>query len=235
MSTVYIPETRADIDRVLKRHAALGFPGAITMFDGTKWEWGACPHAWQAAHTGKEGYPTKTFMVAGDMNSMIHHISGSEIGARNDMTCSLFDDYIQSMKSGDRFANEVFYLYKGDGSGEMSGLSLALLSQIGIGFASSICEAAAAAGGRRRRIAIEIVVAAQTFQFSMHLPEKICLPSSARRLAVTVVQLQVDRLDDVDAELACPQKDVAEVLIDATLLRLLDGEDIVAMVLPFVA
>lgn len=115
---VYIPESRADIDRILSRHAALGFPGAISMWDGTKWEWGACPHAWAYAHIGKEGYPTKTFMVAGDMNSIIHNIHGSEIGARNDMTISRFDDYLQSIVRGRRFANEVFDLYKGDGSGE---------------------------------------------------------------------------------------------------------------------
>lgn len=115
---VYPPQARADIDRILSRHAALGYPGAISMFDGTKWEWAACPHAWQFAHTGKESYPTKNYMVAGDMNSIIHHIAGSEVGGRNDMTCSHFDEYMQSIKNGSRYADEVFDLYKGDGSGE---------------------------------------------------------------------------------------------------------------------
>lgn len=113
---VYPPTTRADIDRVLHLHSKLGFPGAITMFDGTKWEWGNCPLATKFAHLGKEGYPTRLYMVAGDANSMIHHVHGSHPGARNDMTASKFDEFMRNLRNSPRYVNETFWLHSANGS-----------------------------------------------------------------------------------------------------------------------
>lgn len=108
---VYPPTTREHIDSTLKTNAALGFPGAISMADGTKWQWLGCPFAEAPAHTGKEGKPSKLFMVCGDAVKMVHHVHGSHPGARNDLTAAKYDEFIQSVKNGDRYADELFELY----------------------------------------------------------------------------------------------------------------------------
>ena len=40
---VYYPRSKEAIERTLFKHDLLGFPGTITMFDGVKFEHGACP------------------------------------------------------------------------------------------------------------------------------------------------------------------------------------------------
>ena len=36
------PPTPEEISKTLEKHRKLGFPGAISMFDGVKWEWSNC-------------------------------------------------------------------------------------------------------------------------------------------------------------------------------------------------
>jgi hypothetical protein len=121
---VYPPRTREEIDDTLSKMAKRGFPGAITMFDGTKWHWlNNCPAAQRFAHIGKEGYPTRLFLVAGNQNRVIHHISGSHPGVRNDMTAARFDDFLQSLHRRTAYANESFELKNENGQlVSMSGL-----------------------------------------------------------------------------------------------------------------
>ena len=52
---VYIPTNPLEVRHILSMHANMGFPGAITMVDGTKVEWLGCPYADEFSHTGKEG------------------------------------------------------------------------------------------------------------------------------------------------------------------------------------
>ena len=67
------------------------------------------------ANTGKEGYPTRLFNAAGDINRLIHRVRGSHPGARNDLTASRYDPYMRSIKDGERFADVTFDLYTGNG------------------------------------------------------------------------------------------------------------------------
>lgn len=112
---VHPPTTPNEVATTLEKHAKLGFPGCISMFDGVKWEWGACPFAQTYAHTGKEGYPTKLWMVGGDVNRLVHSVHGSHIGARNDLTVSRYDPYLQALRKGERFGDVQFELYTGNG------------------------------------------------------------------------------------------------------------------------
>ena len=118
---VYYPQSEEHINSVLTKHSLLGFPGTITQFDGVKVKWGGCPAADKFANTGKEGYPTRLFNVAGDATKMVHHVHGSHPGARNDLTTSYFDEYMQAMKDG-LYGSRKFKVYqKGGGQLELSG------------------------------------------------------------------------------------------------------------------
>ena len=113
---VYIPTERHDIDSNLKMHApAMGTPGLISLVDGVKQQWLGCSHAERFVNTGKEGKPTRLWNVAGNAKKIIHHVHGSHPGARNDMTASLFDEYLQAIKTGRLYADEEFELFGADG------------------------------------------------------------------------------------------------------------------------
>lgn len=113
---VYVPETPTQVEAILSKHAMLGMPGCITMHDGVKWKWKACPFADHYAHVGKEGEPTKLFMVGGDATKIIHHVSGSHPGARNDLTAARYDEYyLLSLRHRTRYADHTFELYTGNG------------------------------------------------------------------------------------------------------------------------
>ena len=121
---VYYPTKQEDINRILMRHALLGFPGIITMFDGVKIGWSGCPQADKFANIGKEGYSTKAYMFAGDACKMVHHVHGSHPGGRNDLTMAHYDEYLQAMRKG-LYADQEFDMYSGEGTDTFreSGLS----------------------------------------------------------------------------------------------------------------
>lgn len=112
---VYIPEEPAEIAEILHLHGQMGYPGAISQTDGTKVAWLGCPHGDKYSHIGKEGIPTKLFLVSGDARKIIHHVHGSHPGGRNDLTAAHYDEFMQSVHKGRRYANHTFELYTGNG------------------------------------------------------------------------------------------------------------------------
>ena len=111
---VYYPKSDAAITQVLTKHDLFGFPGTITLFDGVKVRWGGCSFADRFANVGKEGYPTRVFMVAGDCTKVVHHVHGSHPGGRNDLTLSHYDEYLQAMRRG-LYKDHTFQVYSGNG------------------------------------------------------------------------------------------------------------------------
>ena len=93
----------------------LGLPGCITLFDAVHVGWDMCPTALAPLHKGKEGTPTRVWNVAADVNRRIHHVHGSDMGARNDKTLARFDAFMQDVKLNRRYGDATFTLYTSEG------------------------------------------------------------------------------------------------------------------------
>jgi len=83
---VHPPETPHQISSTMAKFDRLGLPGCITLFDAVHIWWDMCPTALAPLHKGKDGRTTRTFNFASDCNRRIHHVHGSDVGARNDKT-----------------------------------------------------------------------------------------------------------------------------------------------------
>ena len=97
---VYPPTTEADVNLILAKHGRLGFPGCITMWDGVPVEWLNCPSGDLWCNQGKEGYPTRSFLISGDMNGTIHECSQGFTGTTNDLTKSRFSPMMDELRTG---------------------------------------------------------------------------------------------------------------------------------------
>ena len=101
----------------MKKFERLGVPGCITLIAGVHINWDMCPTSLLPLHKGKEGKPTRAFNVASDCNRRIHHVHGSEPGARNDKTMARYDAFMQDIRHNRRYGEETFQLY--DASGQL--------------------------------------------------------------------------------------------------------------------
>ena len=93
----------------------LGFPGACGSMDATHVHWAACPKHLTNLCKGKEPYPTLAFMVIVNHNQRILYVSNSVWGAENDIGISHNDEFIQSIISGGKLAEESYLLYNEKG------------------------------------------------------------------------------------------------------------------------
>ena len=67
------------------KYAKMGFPGACVSYDGVPIPYPKCPAGATGQHKGKEGYPTRRFMVGVDSDGLILSLgNGSHPGTRND-------------------------------------------------------------------------------------------------------------------------------------------------------
>jgi hypothetical protein len=109
------PETPAEIEKVVNVYARLGFPGAIGSVDCTHIRWDKCPAHLRAVCKGKEGFTSLGFEITVDHFRRIHAVTGSHYGTRNDKTIVQFDDHIQSIHKGEKYADVEYKLYDADG------------------------------------------------------------------------------------------------------------------------
>jgi hypothetical protein len=68
---VYLPRTAAEVQEVEAKYAKMGFPGACVSYDGVPVPYPNCPAGATGQHKGKEGYPTRRFMVGVDSDGLI--------------------------------------------------------------------------------------------------------------------------------------------------------------------
>ena len=112
---VHPPETPHEISSTMAKFERLGLPGCITLFDGVHILWEMCPTALAPLHRGKDGKPSRTFNFASDCNRRIHHVHGSDVGARNDKTLARVDVFMQDIHLNRRYHDQSYTLFAASG------------------------------------------------------------------------------------------------------------------------
>ena len=112
---VHPPESPHEISTTMAKFERLGLPGCITLFDAVHVWWDMCPTALAALHKGKDGKPTRVFNFASDCNRRIHHVHGSDVGARNDKTLARYDKFMQDIRLDRRYGHESYTLFTASG------------------------------------------------------------------------------------------------------------------------
>ena len=94
MSTfVKFPEQEELLD-IMETYRMLGFPGAIGSVDCTHVRLNRCPNNLKWLCTGKEAYPSLSFLVIVNHFRQVLHVGNACFGASNDMTISRNDPKI---------------------------------------------------------------------------------------------------------------------------------------------
>ena len=73
------------LEKVLEVFAKIGLPGCIGSMDCTRVKWAMCPARERWTHTGKEGFPTNTYLVIVDHNRRVQYVSCGYKGSCNDV------------------------------------------------------------------------------------------------------------------------------------------------------
>ena len=77
--------TLADMKKMERRFAAVGFPGCIGVVDCAGWTWDNCPKALQGIMVGKDSVPTIRMEVVADLDLHIWHCFFGLPGILNDL------------------------------------------------------------------------------------------------------------------------------------------------------
>jgi hypothetical protein len=80
-----------------------GFPGCIASVDGVRIKLWNCPYAVQKEYTGKEGFPTLTFLVAASYDGKVIYCSEPYAGSYPDIRLAEDDALFQT------FRNDTLY------------------------------------------------------------------------------------------------------------------------------
>ena len=108
---VYPPRSLAEAKVSEAKYSKMGFPGAVSSYDGVPIRYPRCPAGATGQHTGKEGYPTRRFMVGVDADGCVIDIgNGSHQGTRNDLTMSTLSDVLVQLRDGKLFPEMTFLL-----------------------------------------------------------------------------------------------------------------------------
>jgi hypothetical protein len=108
---VYLPRTAAEVREVEAKYAKMGFPGACVSYDGVPIPYPKCPAGATGQHKGKEGYPTRRFLVGVDSDGAILSMgNGSHPGTRNDLTMASLDPFLTTLRDGNFFPEVTFKL-----------------------------------------------------------------------------------------------------------------------------
>lgn len=100
-SAVYLRQpTAADLKRIEKEFAAVGFPGCIGCLDCAGWQWKNCPKALQGIMKGKDGVPTLRMEVICSLDLWVWGFQFGLPGAMNDLNILEVSNHFQQVLSG---------------------------------------------------------------------------------------------------------------------------------------
>ena len=111
---VHPPSSQEELDQNLTKHAKCGSPGCLAMYDGVPVEWLNCPTGDVWKHKGKEGYPVRRFLVAGNINRFVFECTRGFHGVTNDLTMCHFSKLMASTRSG-VYSRMEFTVYDSNG------------------------------------------------------------------------------------------------------------------------
>ena len=77
--------TGNQLQKVLDSFAKVGLPGCVGSMDCTRIKWSMCPARQRWSHVGKEGFPTKVYLVIVDHDKRVQYVSSSFKGSCNDV------------------------------------------------------------------------------------------------------------------------------------------------------
>ena len=109
------PLTFEELEDTLQAYALVGLTGCVSSTDCTHVHWDRVPFGFAPNYVGKEKYPTLSFEVSCDRNKKILHVTIGHPGARNDISISKTDEYIQALCFGDLYRGITFTLLGPDG------------------------------------------------------------------------------------------------------------------------
>jgi hypothetical protein len=113
---IHPPSTDAEIAVARKPFEDAGIPGALGSVDGVHTRWDRCTQSNLNRHKGKEGFPTLGFQVVVLHTTWIVSVTKAFAGSYNDKTITRYDDFVQSIRRRERYAENEFQTFALDGS-----------------------------------------------------------------------------------------------------------------------
>ena len=110
---VHFP-TGEDLLQCMELYRVLGVPGALGSVDCTHVRLRRCPVGVRWLCSGKEKFPTLSFLVVVDHNRRVQYVSPAHFGASNDKTISNNDPMMRSIHAG-KFKDIEYILYNATG------------------------------------------------------------------------------------------------------------------------
>jgi len=108
---VYLPTTAQEVRVIEAKYSKMGMGGACVSYDGVPVPYPHCPAGATGQHLGKEGYPTRRFMVGVEPDGLILSMgAGSHQGTRNDLTMSTLDPFLTQLRDGNFFPDYTYQL-----------------------------------------------------------------------------------------------------------------------------
>jgi hypothetical protein len=99
-----------DLNKLLNKGDAAGFPGCIGLIDSMHWEWKNCRSSWKGMFQGKSGVPTVIVEAIADQSCRFWHFNfGSLPGALSDIFSMLFRDKLQGFNIPLRMATNILF------------------------------------------------------------------------------------------------------------------------------
>ena len=99
-STAPDPESDAELTKIERVYAKMGFPGCLGSVDGVHVGWARCPSRLLPRHKGAKGYPSRSFNVTVDHRRFIQHVAASKPGTMNDKSSVRHDPFIVGVRAG---------------------------------------------------------------------------------------------------------------------------------------
>lgn len=110
---VHFP-TGEDLLQCMELYRVLGVPGALGSVDCTHVRLRRCPVGVRWLCSGKEKFPTLSFLVVVDHNRRVQYVGPAHFGASNDKTISNNDPMMRSIHAG-KFKDIEYILYNATG------------------------------------------------------------------------------------------------------------------------
>lgn len=110
-----LPTTPEEILETTRLYAEAGVPGCIGSIDATHVKWNNCPMKFKQYHSGRYGFPTRSYQVVVNHKRQCLSVSGGYYGSMNDKSTIRSDPFVSRLLNKKIYENEVFDLYDHNG------------------------------------------------------------------------------------------------------------------------
>jgi hypothetical protein len=110
--------TKEELEASMRQFARAGLHGCFCVGDGVHIRCWRVPFNLKHSSQGKEGYPTRAYLVYATFDMRIISVSQGFFGSWNDITLAKFDSFSAKMRDNLLFRDVTFVLSKLDGKTE---------------------------------------------------------------------------------------------------------------------